>query len=189
MGLDQQIYKISKPTLDNRVYTLKEINDMEFRAVPASSFEAYPNVYAQLVPYAVKRDIRVEYYDIDNVVSHYNLPEDFYIESYDSEGFKFWRIDDNGEYVEQYIFDNNFAEKFITTEACSYYIWKEYEEYYWRKNYELQKWIRKVIDGVENTGYYILDANLISEINRRHNTHISEKDPGDESAMFYWEWY
>ena len=189
MGLDQYVYRVRKPKLEYRVYTHEEISEMGFGWASAVNFETNKNLYAQLAPYAVKRDVECNYYDVEKMIAHYNLPEDSHIVGYGSYGVTLYGTNTNGDLVEQEISEEEVVEKFIKTEVHPHYIWEEYEEYYWRKNYNLQDWIYNAIDGVDNTGYYILDADLISEINCAYGADIPEEDPTEESALFYWEWY
>ena len=44
-------------------------------------------------------------------------------------------------------------------------------------------------DGIENTGYYILDLETILEFNSYFPQELPEEEPSEDSALFYWEWY
>jgi len=46
-----------------------------------------------------------------------------------------------------------------------------------------------VLEDVENCGYYILDANVIAEMNELFDENVSAEDPTDDEALFYHEWY
>ena len=80
-------------------------------------------------------------------------------------------------------------EKYTIVKSVPHYIWIEEEEAYWRKHYDLQEWFYDSIDGVENCGYYILDADMIAEMNEQFGENVPAEDPTDEEALFYNEWY
>lgn len=61
---------------------------------------------------------------------------------------------------------------------------------YWRKDYEVEDFfMEKHDDGIENTGYYILDLETILEFNSYFPQELPEEEPSETSALFYWEWY
>ena len=60
---------------------------------------------------------------------------------------------------------------------------------YWRKNYDLQDWIYDNIEGVDNCGYYVLDLDVVSEINYMFDASIPAVKPSETEALFYHEWY
>lgn len=189
MGLDQYIYRVRKPKLEDKMYTHEEIDQLNLVKVSAIDFETNTNLYAQLTPYVVKRDVECDYYNVEKMIADYNLPENSHIVSWGTEGVELWGTNERGEHVKQQISEEEIFEKFVKTEVRPYYIWEEIEEHYWRKNYDLQDWIYNTIEGVDNTGYYILNVGLISDINYTYGANIPEEDPTEESALFYWEWY
>lgn len=189
MGLDQYIYRVRKPQLEDRVYTVEELGKLNLTKNSVVDFETNTNLFAQLAPYTVKRDVEGEYYNVERMIADYHLPANSHIVSFGSDGVELLGTNERGEYVKQQISEEEIFEKYIKIEVHPHYIWEEIEEDYWRKNYDLQDWIRNVIEGVDNTGYYILNADLIAEINEAFNSNISEEDPTEESAVFYWEWY
>jgi hypothetical protein len=189
MGLDQSIYRISKPKLEDKMYTYEEIGRMNLSSVSSIDFETNQNLFGQLVNYAIKKDLVCKLYDIPKMIADYNLPKDSHIWHYADGYIEISGYDENGERVNQKITDEDVRTKYTKTEIIPHYIWKSHEEHYWRKNYELQDWIYEAIGGIENTGYYMLDAYLINNINDRFGAGISEEEPTEESALFYWEWY
>lgn len=190
MGLDQYIYRVSKPNLENRMYTAEEIALIgNLHRVSVVDFETNTCLYEELTPYTIKRDIECKFYDVEKMITDYNLPKNSYIWRYGGGGITIGGRDDNGENVNQEISDNEIREKYTKTEVVPHYIWKAEEVQYWRKHYELQDWIYDNIDEVDNTAYCILSADLIEELNETFKECIPEKDPTEESALFYWEWY
>ena len=95
----------------------------------------------------------------------------------------------NGEHISQFISNKDIEEKYTITESIPHYIWQSNEEAYWRKNYALQDWFYDNLEGVDNCGYYILNADQIAEMNERFGENVVEDDPTDDEALFYHEWY
>lgn len=173
----------------DKIYTSDQIEEMGLSKISVADFESNPHLFAQLLPYVEKRLVEGQFYNVEKMIRSYDLPANSHIVAWGTEGVELWGTDENGETVKQEISDEEIERRFIVTKLQPYYIWKEDEEYYWRKNYDLQDWIYNVIEGVDNTGYYILNEGLISEINNMCETNIPEKNPTEESALFYWEWY
>ena len=188
MGLDQHIFRISRPNLEDKVYTHEEIGRMDYSSTSATDFEKNKNLFGQIANYAIKRDLVCQLYDLPKMIEDYSLPKDAHIWHYGNGYIEISGYKDDAR-VNQKITDEEVKAKYIKTEIIPHYIWKTDEEHYWRKNYDLQDWIYRTISGVDNTGYYILDANLIADINYMFDAYIPEEDPTDESALFYWEWY
>lgn len=188
MGLDQHIFKISKPHLEDKVYTHNEIHRMELSCASATDFETNTNLFGQVAAYTIKRDLLCQLYDVQKMIEDYNLPSDAHIWHYADGYIEICGYND-GVRVNQKITDDEVKNKYTKTEMIPHYIWATDEAHYWRKNYDLQDWIYNTIDGVDNTGYYILDESLISDINYMFDADIPEEDPTEEYAFFYWEWY
>lgn len=190
MGLDQSIYRIKKPNLEDRVYTSAEISDLDLRSVAVSDFEENESLFKQLLPYVVKRDVECQFYDKEKMIADYNLPKDSYIWRYTFYDISLCGHNENGERVEKTISNEEVEEKYTLTKIVPHYIWYAEEEYYWRKDYEVSDWIANNMKcNVENTGYYRLNKTIISRLNRKFKTDIPEESATKESALFYWEWY
>ena len=190
MGLDQNIYRISKPNLENKVYTAEEISLMG--NVCKTSVEEFENdilLLGQLIPYVVKRDVECKFYDVEKMIADYNLPKNSGIWRCGGGGITIGGTDENGKRINQEISDDEIREKYTKTDTLPHYIWKQEEVKYWRKHYDLQDWIYENIDSVDNTAYCLLNADLIEDINDAFNEDIPVEEPTDESALFYWEWY
>ena len=162
MGLDQYIFRISKPQLEGRVYRADELSG--FTRVSALDFETNVSLYKHVEPYAVKRDVVCELYDTEKMIADYNLPKDSYIYMYNPEGIRIGGQDISNEEVNS---------KYTKTEIIPFYIWNEKEEYYWRKNYELAEWISNNIKGgTKNCGYYRLNKTLIKRLNSKFKASV-----------------
>ena len=57
MGLDQYIYRISKPNLAEKTFTLEELSSMNISRVSVKNAEKHASFFKQLMPYTVKRDV------------------------------------------------------------------------------------------------------------------------------------
>ena len=189
MGLDQNIYRVSKPNIANGVYTAETISTMGLCKASVEEFENDKRLLCQLMPYVVKRDVECQFYDVEKMLSDYNLPKNSYIWSYGGGGITISGTDENGDRVDQRISDAEIQEKYVKTETLPHYIWDQDEVKYWRKNYDLQDWVYENVDGVDNTAYCILSTELINEINYMFDANIPVEAPTEESALFYWEWY
>ena len=62
---------------------------------------------------------------------------------------------------------------------------------YWRKAYDVQEWFHENLGVVvENTGYYLLNTEIIQQFNEAFlERPIPEEPPDEESALVYYEWY
>lgn len=188
MGLDMWIRRVRKPNLEDKVYTTKEIYDMGYSMISAKEEEDDSSI-VQLLPYTVVRNVLTDYYNKEKMIADYNLPKGSYIGMYSSDGIQISGINEDGERVSQFISDKEIEEKYIITKSVPHYIWSESEEVYWRKHYDLQSWLYDNLEDVENCGYYILNADLIAEMNKTFHENVSEDDPTDDEALFYHEWY
>jgi hypothetical protein len=188
MGLDMWIRRVRKPNLEDKVYTTKEIYDMGYSMISAKK-EKDDSSIEQLLPYTVVRNVLTDYYNKEKMIADYNLPKDSYIGMYSSDGMQMSGINEDGERVSQFISNKEIEEKYTITKSVPHYIWNEYEEKYWRKHYDLQIWFYDNLEDVENCGYYILNADLIAEMNKEFHENVAEDDPTDDEALFYHEWY
>ena len=189
MGLDMWVRRVRKPNIEDKVYTSEELYNMDYSMVSVEEVEKETSMFQQLLPYTVVRNVLTDYYNKEKMIADYNLPKGSSIWHYSNEGIEISGMDENGKRVSQFIENKDVEEKYIITKSVPHYIWKESEEAYWRKNYSLHDWFYSSLEGVENCGYYILDADLIAEMNATFNEDVSEDDPTDDEALFYHEWY
>ena len=189
MGLDQYVFRVKKAELEDREYTTNELSGLDVNYVSAKNVEENEEFYAQILPYAIKRDVSYLTYDVDNMISDYNLPSNsrIWMSCYDR--IEFCGTDENGERVTKVITREEIEEKYTLVETEPHYIWDQKEIAYWRKNYDLQDWVYDALDNVDNTKYCILNKDTIREINRAFGEHLPLREPTKRSALFYWEWY
>lgn len=189
MGLDMWVRRVRKPNLEDKEYTYEELSSMDYSMVSVKDVENEMSMFEQLIPYTIVRNVLTDYYNKEKMIADYNLPKGSSINMYSNAGIEISGINENGERVSQFISDKDIEEKYTITKSVPHYIWKESEEAYWRKHYKLQDWFYDNLENVENCGYYILDADLIAEMNKKFNENVSEDDPTDDEALFYHEWY
>ena len=190
MGLDMYVYRIRKAKLEDREYTTEELSKLGLGYVSVKDAESDMHLFAQLLPYTIKRNVSAQFYNVKQIIEDYNLPKDSHIGMISYERIVVGGRTDSGEYVSQEVFREEIEKKYIETITDIYYVWEREEEVaYWRKHYDLQDWIYDNVEGVDNTGYYILNAETIRELNKKFDECLPEEDPTDESALFYWEWY
>lgn len=190
MGLDAYIYRISKVELENRIFTSMEIGSLGLSYAWGEDFETNTNLYGQLKPYAIKINTERQYYKTKEMISDYNLPINSYICFQSFDKLTLCGTDDNGDTVRQDISQKELTDKYIGTEIVPYYVWKEEEEAYWRKNWDLVDWLEHTLKKpIENCGYYRLSKTLIHRINSKFDRYASEENATKDSAMFYWMWY
>ena len=189
MGLDMYILRIRKPNLEDKVYTSEEISSMNYSSVSVEDVERESSMFEQLMPYTVVRNVLTDYYNMEKMIADYKLPKNSRIGMYSYDGIEISGKNDNGERVSQFIARKEIDEKYTITKSVPHYIWESNEEEYWRKAYELRDWFYEKLGNVENCGYYVLDAELIAEMNKKFDEHVSEEDPTDNEALVYHEWY
>lgn len=194
MGLDMYVYRVRKPKLDTRVYTAKEISEMGLASANIEEVKHESSLLEQILPYTMVRNVTDEYIDKAKIIADYNLPKNSYIGMWAPNGIQISGTDGNGEYVSQFISKSEIDEKYTLTKTMPTYIWKMEEVAYWRKHYELQEWFYDIIEDahdtqVENCGYYVLDADMIAEMNEQFGENVPEEDPTDDEALVYHEWY
>ena len=81
-------------------------------------------------------------------------------------------------------------EKHLENRVEEHNVFRKERVAYWRKDYEVEDFfMEKHEDGIENTGYYILDLETIMEFNSYFPRKLPEEEPSEDSALFYWEWY
>ena len=189
MGLDQYVYKISKIGLEKRTYTSAEIRELGLSCVMVDEANEYKQLYAELIPYTIKRDVSAEFLDMEKIIADYNLPSNSSVGMMSYDKITLSGKNENGEYIRQDITRDEIENKYTITKINPYYIWKEKQVAYWRKHYDLQDWIYDELGDVDNTGYYMLNADVIKALNDAFDEDVPVMEPTKDSALFYWEWY
>lgn len=189
MGLDMSVYKVSKIGLEKRTYSTSELRELGLSFVSADDVKENENLYYQLLPYTIKRDVSAEFFNMEKIIADYNLPSNSHVGMMSYDKITVSGKNENGEYVSQDITRDEIVKKYTITKVNPYYIWKDKQVAYWRKHYDLQDWIYDELGDVDNTGYYILNTDVINALNDAFDEDVPVMEPTKDSALFYWEWY
>lgn len=186
MGLDMYIYRVSKPTVENRTYTRENLEDAGM--VVLSLEQSHDPLVTDIIPYLSRAIVVNQYYDMQKIRSDYNLPDNAHITMYSGDCIGITWQRDNGENVRQEISNTDIDSKYTLTKTEECFVYYEEEVSYWRKEYEKRDFFYDKFP-VENCGYYKLNVNIIHEFNEKFNEDVPEEDCTNESALFYHEWY
>ena len=184
MGLDMYVFKMRKANLEDRVYTIGELSELGVSYVSVEDAMRNMDLYTQLLPYTIKREVTAEFYDVQKIIEDYNLPKNAGIGMISYDKIVVSGTANNGEYVRQEVTREEIEEKYTLVKTDPYYIWESEEVAYWRKHYDLQDWIYDALGDVDNTKYCYLPEEIVKEINKEFKECIPV-----EPDLFYWEWY
>lgn len=184
MGLDMYIYKVRRPKLD----TTKVFEHDELRGYSRISVEdAKDEGIDSLIPYCQVVTQKVEYYDTDKLGKERKL-QDVRSWHWYGEGVSFSGRDRNGTRQEFDLTEEEISKNYTLTKEEQMYVWEEQEVYYWRKAYDIQKFVYENYP-VQNLGYYKLSTEFIKELNKKFDEGVECWEPDDAKALFYHEWY
>ena len=190
MGLDSYVFRITKAEeLEPRVYTAREILDRGLEYFPRDG--ADEELVRQLLPYCREVRIRSPQIDIAKIRREYGLSGDAYISMMCGSG-AVALTDPKGEGGFTEISGEDVREKFLTevTETCCVY--RSEQVCYWRKNYAVRDFFCEHLDRVENTGFYLIGAEVIRKFAQEAGADwgvLPDEPPTAERALFYHEWY
>lgn len=184
MGLDMEIRRITKPHMDDSV--IYDRVDISGIILTAEELEA-PK-YCQLAPYTQQLQVRCKYYNMAKILEDYKMPAGSYLSMRSSLGIAV-TAPKTGKTVE--ISNDDIERKYTIERVERCFVCDCAEVRYWRKAYDIQDWFHENIEVVvENTGFYILSGELLLRFNKAfQNDKVKVEEPGEESALFYWEWY
>lgn len=186
MGLDMSIYRCSRPIVDDtRIYDREELP-----GIILSEEDIGEDMYAQLAPYCEKVRMLNSYYDMEKIRKDYGFSDHAYISMLSSDGIKV-SDDCSSKSKEVNLSAKEIKEKYVLDKIEMCYYTSAEEVAYWRKNYDIQDWFHNNLSStVENTGYYLLDRELLEDFNEEYpNDAVQVEEPNETSALFYWEWY
>lgn len=190
MGLDSYVFRVTKPEgLEDRVYSLDEIKALGLSAYLAK-YQDEP-IFRELKPYCVKVRIDAPYINLQSIREAYGFGEDADVVAQCSDGaITVSERRPDGSYHRQEISGAEMREKHLVNRVEVHNAFRKERVAYWRKDYEVEDFfMEKHDDGIENTGYYILDLETILEFNSYFPQELPEEEPSETSALFYWEWY
>ena len=182
MGLDQAIYRISRPKLENRTFKRDELGDYEL----CIESEADETVLA-VIPYAAKRKVEFEFIDIEKLYKDKNIPSRACLGYCSPEEYKYtWK--DGEEFKSVTVKTKEILEKYIKKQIVDAYIWEQEELQYWRKNYDVQDYIYDETDA-DNCKYCLIRTDIQRELINNYNADFEVEENTEDSGIFYWEWY
>lgn len=189
MGLDMYLYKVEKPSLENRVYTRSELEMMDC-VVCVTGIDEY--LIEEIIPYAEQVTVVNQYYDVEKIIADYNLPKNSIICMISMEGIAVSGNDDQGNYVRQEVSHEEIAERYtlIKEELC--YVWQREEVAYWRKAFRVQELWHKILNrDIANCGYYEVNREDLAAFYAAVGSDEPQQIeyPDDWSRLFYHEWY
>lgn len=185
MGLDMGIVRIRKPSLDDsRIYDKKELVG---NYIALEQNDLNEPMYEQLTQYMQKVLVRKKEIDIPKIRNTYELSDAAsYIGSGGSRGIC---VVDGGRILS--LAADEVENKFTKESVLQQFVCCAEEVQYWRKEYDIQQWFYDNLDSdIENTGYYLLNDDVLRRFNRKYPEYNFLADASEEnSALFYWEWY
>ena len=108
MGLDQNIYRIRKVKLEDRVFKRNELEEL-YNFIPVN--EADEDV-EEVIPYATVRKVEFEFIDVENMFKDFNIPSKAHLGMMSSEKYIYsWT--DHGEYKSVEVPTKEITEKII----------------------------------------------------------------------------
>lgn len=182
MGLDQSIYRISKPNLEDRVFTIRELNDYYVCRV-----DDVDETFLEVIPYTIKRKVEYEMINIEKMFADKRIPNHAYLSMTSSELYRYrWRDGNEDKSID--IPTKEIIEKYVKNQIFDAYIYEQEELQYWRKNYEIQDYIYMETEA-DNCKYCLLTTDIQEKLIETYDADFEVEAPTEESAIFYWEWY
>lgn len=190
MGLDMNVYRVHKPLLDeSKLYDRGELDGIVINESKITD----PRVQ-QLIPYCTKIRAIDHYYNIEEIGKDYGLT-DVHIGGFhygtDGSYSTIYGHDKDGMAHSVSVQDELIDSKHTIDREESFFVCMSDEIRYWRKAYDIQQWFHDNIpEPVENTGYYVLNEQLLREFNEAFpDRKLPVEAPNENCAIVYWEWY
>ena len=164
MGLDSYVFRVTKPEgLEDRVYSLDEIKALGLSAYLAK-YQDEP-IFRELKPYCVKVRIDAPYINLQSIREAYGFGEDADVVAQCSDGtITVSERRPDGSYHRQEISGAEMREKHLVNRVEVHNAFRKERVAYWRKDYEIEDFFMEKHEyGIENTGYYILDLETMSQ--------------------------
>lgn len=185
MGLDMYVYRVEKPGLD----TTRVFDEDELDNIVLNENDINNPMYSELLPYCDKVRVIRHYYDFDKIKAEYGL-SGVHISGIIGGTTLFSGMKADGQKIEISKSDKEINEEYTVNREEVCYVSSCSEVHYWRKEYDISHWFYEHIGRVENTGYYILNKELLLAFNKAFpEDTLPVREPDEESAYFYWEWY
>lgn len=182
MGLDQNIYRIRKAELEDKIFKTDELHGYNYCPVSELSYEG-----EEIVPYTTIRKVEFEVIDIERMFADKGIPSRAWLGYCSSEEYKYgWREGEESKSVT--IKTSEILEKYIKKQIVDTYIWEQEELQYWRKNYNVQDFIYDELEA-DNCKYCLLSTDIQRVLIDEYEAYFEVEENTEESGIFYWEWY
>lgn len=183
MGLDQYVYWIKKPNYnEERVYNSSEIGC----GIIIPDDEKDDSTVQDIIPYCRKLKVINKHWNMEAIRSAFDLSEKAQLYAcFNGTAY----IQDESREVE--IKESDLDGRYTIERIDDWYACDAHETMYWRKAYDVQDWFHENLGVVvENTGYYLLNAEIIRRFNEAFPERpLPEGIQDEESALVYYEWY
>ena len=191
MGLDSYVFRIKKlQRMEPRVYTRDELDQLKLAYFLKE--EPEEELVKQLMPYCQVIQVKTPLIDIQKIRAEHSLSDDAYVCMHCGNG-DIGLIDPKNEKAEMLtISGDEIQSKYLFEKTLPYCVYHSEEVSYWRKNYRVQDFFYENLEHVENTGFYLLDAEVVTDFNLKFGGDLGElplEAPTDDQALFYYEWY
>ena len=191
MGLDSYVFRIKKAQgLEPRVYTRAELDrlnlDYFFKG------ESYESLVQQLMPYSQEVQVKAPQIDFQKICKEHGLSDKAYICLRSGNGDIGFIDPMKKEDRKLIVSGADIQANFLVETTQPYYVHICERVAYWRKNYDVQDFFYENLDHVENTGFYLLNDEVITDFNLKVGDSLGGlpmEAPTEEQALFYHEWY
>ena len=192
MGFDMYIYEISKPLLEDRIYTSNEL--CALGCIYRTS-DALDGSEEEMLPYAARVMVRIPDIDLDKIIADYGLPAGSMIGCF---GSNVVSVSGNGPdaYVRKYIPLEEINEKYTTIREEQCYVWHRRKVAQWSRAHDVQEVWHEILDDgskerpIENGGYYKITEDDVAAFNDSW-VELAAIDlkfaAADDAALFYRE--
>lgn len=196
MGLDMHMFKITRLSIKerNEIVGLRaeELDARGFYVVPKESVDKYPELYGKVVDWFTPTKATHLVVDMEKLRKENGISDDADVVCRSILGteIKMTFANDDDSFRKELSFKTpDFERDYVVDSEDDFYVWKQEEVGYWRKDYSLQSEIHELLGGnVENTGYYPLTKTQLKKIERFSGKKFPHPlDSGE--VVVYWEWY
>ena len=187
MGLDQYLYRVTKPegVRKNRVYDEGDALLNGCAIINAKEIDS--DMYVALKPFTVPIKVLSSCIDMDKIRKDFNLSDEAYVGSFYSS--KYHIYDKESESANVVITDTEMKENYTSIQYQDIYVCKCEQIHYWRKNYEISDFLNDQIPNLENCGFYPINRNLAEYLQDFDGTINLDDFPEADSNVMYHEWY
>jgi len=179
------VYRVEKPDLDpTKVFDADKLPGLILKEEDIND-----PMYCELLPYCDKVQVINHYYDLDKMKAESGAAS-LHLSSIIGDVVSFTGAKPNGQRVTVSKSCDEIDKDYTVHREETCYVCSYTEVRYWRKEYVIQEWFCRHIGHVENTGYYILSKELLQAFNEAFGEEtLPVKEPNEEYAYCYWEWY